>query len=198
MPKIEVDEDEYQRLQRVQTTLRSIATNDKAKVLLQQAHKIVDPSAVTPDLDRQREINEPLEALKKEFEDYKTKAAEERAEREKKEKLDDLSRRYEAGKADLRRQNWTEEGIKKLEDFMNEKGIIDFDVAVPAFEKKFPPPPPATPSSGRWDFTDIPTDQADENIKKLLESRGANESLADKMAHDALREFRSDMGLQRR
>ena len=198
MPKVEIEQDELDRLNRVQNTLRSIVGNSKAKALLEEAHKLVDPKAITPELDRMREIKEPVSSLEKKFDDYVAKQEAERAEREKKEKLDALTSAHERGKAKLRSEKWTDEGIKKLEDFMAEKGIIDFDVAIPAFEAKYPPPPPATPSSTRWDFAEIGTGEADKDIKALLESKGQNEVLADKMAHDALKEHRSAMGLSGR
>lgn len=203
MPKVEIEEDELQRLNRVQNTLRTIVGNPKAKVLLEQAHKLVDPQAVTPELDRINEIKEPVSAVEKKLDEFIAAQKTEREEREKKEKLDALSQKYEQQKQQLLSgaltgERWTDEGVKKLEAFMQERGIIDFDIAVPAFERLHPPPPPATPSSTRWDFTEVGTGDADKDIKALLESRGNNEILTDKMAHDALREHREAMGLQSR
>lgn len=203
MPKIEVEQDEYERLGRIQTVLRTIVGNPKSKLLMEQAHKIVDPQAVTPELDRETAIKEPVSALEKKFDEYIAKQESERAERDKKEKLDAISAKYDTQKYELLNgkltgERWTDEGVKKLEAFMQERGLIDFDIAVPAFERIHPPPPPATPSSTRWDFTEVATGDADKDIKALLESRGQNEVLADKMAHDALREHRESMGLPQR
>lgn len=203
MPKVEIEEDELARLTRVQNTLRKIVANPKAQGLLEQAHKIVDPEAATPTLDRENALKEPVSAVEKKLDDFIAAENKRREENEKKEKLDALSAKYEQQKQQLLSgtmtgEKWTDEGVKKIEAFMQERGIIDFDIAVPAFERLHPPPPPATPSSSRWDFTEIGTGDADKDLKALLESRGQNEILTDKMAHDALREHREAMGLQSR
>jgi hypothetical protein len=203
MPKVEIEEDELARLNRVQNTLRTIVGNPKAKVLLEQAHKLVDPQAVTPELDRINEIKEPVSVVEKKVDDFIAAQTKRDEEREKKEKLDALSAKYDRQKQQLisgtmTGEKWTDEGVKKLETFMQDRGIIDFDIAVPAFERLHPPPPPATPSSSRWDFTEIGTGDADKDLKAMLDSRGNNEVLTDKMAHDALREYREAMGLQSR
>ena len=196
MPKIEIEQDELDRLNRVQNTLRTIVANPKSKALLEEAHKIVDPQAVTPELDRINAIKEPVSAVEKKLDAFIKAQEDDKAEREKQAKLAKLTADREAGIAKLRSERWTDEGIKKLETFMDEKGILDVEVAAAAFERLHPPATPAPPSSTRWDFTEVGAGDADKDIKGLLESRGNNEILADKMANDALREHRASMGLQ--
>jgi hypothetical protein len=191
MPKIEVDEEEYQRTQRVMASLRKIADNPATRLKLQALHKEVEPTAPTPELDQARVLQEPLTKLQKDFDEYKAKQETEQAEREKKEKLAALTGNWEAGRNALKRAGYTEEGIKNLEKFMEERGLIDHELAAAAHEKMFPPPPPATPSGvGAWNFLEVP-DDSDADIKKLIETRGQSEALADRMAHKALNEVRA-------
>jgi hypothetical protein len=191
MPKIEVDEEEYQRTQRVMASLRKIADNPATRLKLQALHKEVEPTAPTPELDQAKILQEPLTKLQKDFDDYKAKQETEQAEREKKEKLAALTGNWEAGRNALKRAGYTEEGIKNLEKFMEERGLIDHELAAAAHEKMFPLPPPATPSGvGAWNFLEVP-DDSDADIKRLIETRGQSEALADRMAHKALNEVRA-------
>ena len=191
MPKIEVDEEEYNRTQRVMNSLRKIADNPATRLKLQALHKEVEPTAPTPELDQARVLQEPLTKLQKDFDEYKAKQAEEAAEREKKAKLAELTSSWEAGRAALKREGrYTDEGLKRLEEFMESKGLVDHELADKAYTAMYPPPPPATPSGvGAWNFLEVP-DDSDADIKKLIETRGQSEALADRMAHKALNEVR--------
>jgi hypothetical protein len=191
MPKIEVDEEEYQRTQRVMASLRKIADNPKTRLQLQALHKEVEPNAPTPELDQAKVLQEPLDKLKKDFDDYKAKQAEDALEREKKAKLSELTGRWESGRAALKRDGYTEEGLKKLEEFMEQNGLVDHALADKAYSAMHPPPTPAVPSGvGAWNFLEVP-DDSDADIKKLIETKGQSEALADRMAHKALNEMRA-------
>lgn len=190
MPKIEVDEEEYQRTQRVMASLRKIADNPKTRLQLQALHKEVEPNAPTPELDQAKVLQEPLDKLKKEFDEYRTKQAEEAADREKKDKLAELTGKWESGRSALKREGYTDEGLKKLEEFMEQNGLVDHALADKAYSAMHPPQAPATPSGvGAWNFLEVP-DDSDADIKKLIETKGQSEALADRMAHKALNEIR--------
>ena len=73
---------------------------------------------------------------------------------------------------------------------MEERGILDIEVAAAFYEKQNPPQVPATPRGmGGWNFVEQVND-SEADLKKLLDTRGNNEVLADKMAREALNEFR--------
>ena len=55
MATIEIDESELGNLKKIQATIAKISTNPEGKRLLQKAHKLIDPNAVTPDLDADAE-----------------------------------------------------------------------------------------------------------------------------------------------
>jgi hypothetical protein len=63
-------------------------------------------------------------------------------------------------------------------------------IAAAYIEKQNPTPPPVTPSAtGSWDFINGVQD-GEKDLKSLIESKGNSESIVDKMAKDALSDFR--------
>ena len=195
MAVIEVDEAEFASLKRVRDTVAKIATTPEAKKLLQKAHKLVDPNAVTPDLDAdEAKVKETTEWQKK-FEELESKIAAKDAEREKNESLAALNSKFEAGRAALREQRYTKEGIDAVEKFMQERGLPDHEVAAAYLEKQNPPQEVMNPRAfGSFNFIEPPKDD-DAFLKALLDSKGDDDSAVLKAAVDAVGDLR---GGQRR
>lgn len=190
MPNVEIDEIEYQNLKRLQGVASKIIANPKAKALLEQAHKTVDPQALTPTLDQEKATAEPVQAALKRVEELEAQIKKDKDERDNAEKLARLNSSVEAGFAKLRADGWQEDGIKKVDELMKEKGILDPVIAAAYIEKSMPKPDPVTPSgTGSWNFIEGVQD-GEADLKKLIDSKGNNEPLADKMARDALSEIR--------
>ena len=191
---IEVDEDELLRLRRVNATVGKIAQHPEAVTLLEQAHRFVDPEAPTPALSRKKELEEPVNKVKAEFEAFKKEQAEKEAKRDHDAKITQLSTLRETGLAKLKRNGWTEDGIKAVEALMEEKGLLDPQDAADLYEKRNPPPLPATPTGGigGWNFADMPSgdSQDDTFVKKLLDTQGKQDGVADHQAQLALQEMR--------
>lgn len=196
MPRmIEVDEDEYRRDVKLRQTVATILANPKAKRVLQEAHKMADPAAITPELDADKALAEREGGIRKEFDDYRKEQADKEAKREQDDKMAALNARYEGGRAKLRGNKWTEDGIKAVEKIMEEQGILDHEIAAAYFEKQNPPQAPSMPGgTGAWNFLEMPTD-TDADLKRLVETKGENNVLLDKMAQSALAEIR---GVSRR
>lgn len=194
---IEVAEEDYARLARVNETLAKIARNPKAARLLEQAHKEVDPSVTTPLSDKEKEANAPLEALRKELDDIKKQAAEDKAKADQERAQASIQARWSKGRTKLLDAGWQPEGLEKLEKMMEEKGILDHEDAAKIFEADHPPQPPAMPGgTGAWNFLDMPDDtkdKHDEGLKKLIANKGENDLVADRMAREALQEFRQQV-----
>lgn len=190
MPKIEIDEDEFNRLSALRGVAAKIVDNPQAKKLLEQAHKMVDPAAKTPALDAEKTVTEPLEALRKDIFDRLDKISSTQEEKERQGRIQAIADKQAVDKARLRKDGYTDEGLKAVEKIMEEKGLLDVADAVAIFERNNPPPIPATPGVGGWNFTDS-TGDADKNIQDLIASRGANDQIADRMAREALAEFRN-------
>jgi hypothetical protein len=191
MAKVEVDEEEFLVNKRVRDALAKIAADPKARLKLQEAHKMVDPNAKTPELDTMAPVNEQLTAMQKRLDDAEKKAADEKAEREKQDKLNALQGTVAAGLNRLRQDGWTDEGIKAVEKIMEERGIIDPEIAAAYHEKLHPPQAPITPSgSGAWNFMEMPK-EGDDDLKRLIETKGESTPLLDKMVRDTLSEVRT-------
>lgn len=189
---IEIDEEEYNRLQRTAATLGKIASNPKAKALVEQAHKLVDPEAKTPTLDQQQPLLEAVETVNKTIADF-TKAQQERdAKADSDRKLNELKAQQDASWRELRAdRTWTDDGLKKVQEYMETKGLLDPKDAAALFLRDNPPPPPATPGgTGGWDFISGTAASGDDDMKKLIESKGENNQLLDKMSREALMEIR--------
>ena len=198
MPKIEVDEEEYARQKRVFDTLAKIASDPKRKAKLEALHKEVDPNVSTPTIEAEKAILEPVEAVKKEFEAYKK----EQSEKEQKQLADrqqsEWTSKWNAGQQKLKDRGYTPEAIAKFEEDMAQKGITDHELYADAWEKRNPTPAPAMPGgTGSWNFLEIPTEDKDVDIKHLIEQtarKESSDSVADKMAREALNEFRQATG----
>jgi len=191
MPIAEIDEVELLRLRRQDQTVHALMANPKAKRKVLEAYREHDPNARIPELDAEAAAAAPVNELSKTVADLRKEIADDKAEREKKIRLDALSSTVDGGMAKLRRSGWTDEGLDEVRKLMDEKGILDPEIAAAYYEKQHPPQTPATPSGvGGWNFVENVQD-GEADLKKLLDSKGNNEALADKMAREALTEIRS-------
>lgn len=194
MPKrIEIDEEELVRHQNLARTVSTIMANPDARVLVEQAVKKQWPEAKTPALDElkaRQDLTSGVESkLDKFLEEQRTKEAKQ----EQDAKLNQLMKRREDGISTLRKQGWRDSAVKAVETLMDEKGILDPADAAAIYEKQNPPETLMQPgSTGAWNFmeTAIASDEADADLKKLIETKGANDMIADTMARKALQEFR--------
>ena len=186
----EIDEVELQRLIRQDKTVHALMANPKAKRKVLEAYKEHDPSARIPELDAEEAAKAPVTALEKQVAELSKQLADDKAEREKQVKLAELNGSVDSGMGKLRRAGWTDEGLAEVRKLMDEKGIIDPEIAAAYYEKQHPPATPVTPSGvGGWNFVENVQD-GEADLKKLLDSHGNNEALADKMARDTLAEVR--------
>lgn len=189
---VEVDEEQLLSDQKLRATVGRLMANPKAKLLIQEAAKVVDPTANTPELDAVRAAGEKLDPVSKELSELRKEMAEEKANREARERLQALNAQHEAGFSRLRQQGWTDKGIEEVRKIMEEKGILDHDIAAAYHEKLHPPQNLVTPNgSGGWNFMDQVSADTDADLKKLIETKGDSIPLIDKMARDALTEHRN-------
>jgi hypothetical protein len=193
VPKIEVDEAEWNRAQALTAVASKIVANPAARRQLEQAHKLVDPNAATPLLDQDARANEPVNALKTELSEQIAALKKERDDEKREQTLASIAGKQEAAFARLKSQHhYTDEGVEAIRKLMETKGLIDVDDAVAIFERTNPPPTPSMPSgiTGQsWGFTDM-TGEADKSIQDLIASKGQNDQIADRMATQALNDFR--------
>lgn len=195
MAKIEVDEEDVRRLNGLQQTVSTLWGNPEARKLIQRAQKLVDPKAKTPDLDAEEQLVAPVKALEKKFEDYIAETKKTETERTQERQISELKSLQERGWEALRKEKYTDDGIKKIKELMDEKGILDPLDAAAIFDRANPPPAPVTPGgSGAWNFTELPKEGA-EPFKALIDTKGQNDLTVDRMAWEAINEVR---GVSRR
>ncbi len=190
MPKIEVDEEDFLRNQKLKATVEKIMADPKARVLVEQAHKLVDANAKTPTLDQQKTIIEPVSAVEKKLDDFIAAQIKSQQERDAENKRNAMQQRIDSGIAKLRQDGWTDDGIKAVEKLMEEQGILDPAIAAAYHEKQHPPQLPAVSSGATWNFAEIPKDGGNAYEKALLDTRGQNELVAEKQAMEVLNEIR--------
>ena len=114
----ELTEEEARAAAASQLLLKQIASNPKARELLQQAYKTVRPDAVIPEVDQRTELNQQLTEIRDTVNSFvKTQtdaAAEAKAEAEKAQ----VERRMNEGFERLREQKVTPEGIEAVKKIM--------------------------------------------------------------------------------
>ena len=135
----EIDEVELMRLRKQDATVHALMANPKSKRKIFEAYKEHDPNARIPELEMEAAARQPVEALEKTVSDVQKQIADDKAEREKSAKLASLSGNIEQGKVKLRREGWTDEGIAAVEKVMDERGILDVEIAAAFYEKQNPP-----------------------------------------------------------
>jgi len=195
MPKIEVDEGDYNRMLALQGVASRIVADPKARRKLEEAHKLVDPNASTPFLDQERLANEPLNVMKTELTDQIAALKKERDDEKREQTLASIADKQAKAFARLKNEHrYTDEGVEAVRKLMETKGLLDVDDAVAIFERANPPAVPATPGGGitgtSWGFADV-NDQSDSLIKELIATKGESGSATDRLATNALNDFRA-------
>jgi hypothetical protein len=192
---LEVDEATWNQREALFQAASRMYADPKAKLLLEQAQKIVNPAAPTPAIDAHTAQNQPLEEIRAEMAAMKKAREDEAAARKIEESAAATRRMQDEGFAHLRSQHYTSDGIAAVEKLMTEKGILDPRDAAVLFERYNPPQSVATPGgTGGFNFLGgVKDDEVD--LKKLIETRGENVPLLDKMINETLNEMR---GGQRR
>lgn len=189
----EIDEAEYNQLVALNRAAAKIVANPAARKMLEQAQKLVDPNALTPALDAEEQQLAPINKIKSELSEEIAALKKEREDEKRERTLGELAARQSEGLARLRREGFLDEGIAAVTKIMEDKGLLDVDDAVAIFLRNHPPQTPVTPGgNGSWGFTDM-SGEADKSIQDLITSKGQSEQVADRMARDALNEFRGQI-----
>lgn len=196
---VEIDESELVRLNGLNNFAHKMLSHPEAGKLLEQAAKIVDPNTKTPRLDAAAHQIAPVKAVEDELAKLKKQIEDRDAEAARNQTLNALRTQRDSGISSLRSQGWTDEGIKGVEKIMEEKGILDPLDAAAIFEKHHPPQNVAMPgSTGGWNFMDgMNADDSDADLKKLIETKGEVDSVADHIARKALHDVRQQTPARR-
>lgn len=187
MAKIEVEESEFQNLQRVATVATAIGKDPERRRRLQElaAEAMPDEAGDLPIIRReiatfQQTIRDELKAdrearAKKEDEEAATRATR------------DLEQKWVSGRSRLREDGYTDEGLEKLEGWMEKHGVADHKIAAAAYERENPPPPPVETGGSSWNFFDQ-RDNPESGLEMLL--KGDDEAFLRKQIDTSLKEVR--------
>src|SRR6266851_10296882 len=140
MALVEIDEAELAAKNRVVNWVNGALADPKTRKKALQLAKERDPTFTAPELEQDALIDDRLGK----FETRILTALEARETREQEKDLAAqkaaMEQRWLAGRKGARDAGHTDEGIAKLEEFMEANGIIDHGLALPAFERLHPPP----------------------------------------------------------
>ena len=198
MAHIEIDEAEYNRLKGVADLAAQIHANPKGRVLLEQAHRTVNPRAPTPSIEQEERMAAPLNEVQKQIADLTNLVTKKFTDDETREKLGALARQQDEAFARLRDQRYTDEGIAKIRELMTEKGIIDPEIAAAYFDRINPPSPITPTGSNSINLVEAFNDESDKALQELMSSQGNSESALNRLVAESLNDFRKSVPSGRR
>lgn len=187
---IEVDESVFLSQTQLAKTVQSILAKPGARKKFLEAYKEAEPAAVIPELDAAKPITDAVESVRKEFQDWRKEQEEKQAKRDEEDRISKLRSGVEAGFTKLREQGVTDEGIDGVKKLMEEKGLIDPEIAWAYFERIHPQPAPAAPVNFSSAAMFNPGDTGNETMKALIASRGEDVNAVNKLVNEALSEVR--------
>lgn len=152
MAKVEIDETELRTYQQVFTAVRQGLENPKTRQKLLEVQAELTPGAVHPEISTRGALDEFKSEILGELGKFREDFTKEKAEREEREARERLSTKWTTSQAAARKQGYLGEGLEKLEAYMEQHGIADHEIAIPAFERANPPPTPVATGGQRFDF----------------------------------------------
>ncbi len=190
MAVVEVDETQWASATRVVGTVEKMLANPQTRRAILEAQKVLNPNLSIPEIDapaagmaRIAQLEAALEAQRQAFEDDKKGRAEEK-------RRQTLEEKWDAGRNRLKRAGWSDEGISKVEKFMEERLVADHEVAAAAFERLNPEPAAVVTSSpNRFDLFATKNSGASDEASKMLLA-GNDEGFLANMIPQTLAELR--------
>lgn len=188
---VDVDETEFVNQQNLAALYGKIWQNPQSRELLTRAAKIVNPNAVTPELDATDRVMSEITKRDEKIDALQARLDADKAEREQATQLQTFQHSWEQKRGSLRKLGYTDDGIEKIEQLAQERGIVDLEAAAALFDR-MNPPQQVTASSGFAPFdTFNPSDRDNENFKALMEAKGDDPMTENKMIREALDDYRS-------
>jgi len=193
MPTVDMDENEYaawQNSKHIMPVLAQIEAHPEAKELAQKAVLLAAPNRAGPEAKIRQEVDQRFNEFRSGFDELKGVILEGEKKREAAETQAKLLEDWNKGKAKLRGQGYTEEGLEEVHKLMEERGIADHEAAAALYERMNPPPEPLITGGTRWDWAAPETKNAPD-LKPLFEGRD-DEFLGPAIAN-ALKEARGQI-----
>jgi len=193
MNKIEVDEGQFLATRKTVELLNKMLAHPEARRKVLEAHKTIDPNVVIPEIDARKPVDDAVKSLESKFEKFMSDFQSNEAKKQQEAERNAFVSRFEQGRSRLREQyGVTDDGLKKIEELMQQHNIVDHDIAHAAFTRMYPEPEPAppTPNFGfNGLFGDV-SKNPDEFIKSMHASKGNDEAALDRRIHEILTDVR--------
>lgn len=189
---VEIDETQLASLQNTAKIVQGLLKNPNTRRKVLEAYKEYDPQAAIPELDVTEPVVKRMNDLEGAVIEFMKKEREDREKERTEARLEQIRAEADRGRRMLAERGYTAEGISKLEEFRNQKGLVDYNDAVRLFELDNPPPAVAEPASGMNFFDMMHNDVSVESDfnKRLHDSLGQDDSAVDRMARQAIADMR--------
>ena len=189
MALVEIDDGELANYKQVTGVMQQMLNNPKTRRKILEAQKELNPNTVIPELDAAAPVMDELKSFREALAADKAEREAEKAEREKEKRMNALQGQWDKGRSMLRANGYTDEGLSEVEKFMEEKGLVDHEIAAAAFEKLHPPTEPVRAVGGnRFDIFDAGS-RTNEHTKALFENPD-NDMALNALVTDTLRSVR--------
>lgn len=168
MAKVEIDETALQQYGQVAAFVKAALDNPETRNDVLKIQKRLNPKAVIPEIDTQDKVAAALEGIQKQIADDRAERQKEKADAEEAAARSRLATKWTAGQEFAKENGYSEEGLGKLEEFMQAEGISSHQHAMAAFERLNPRP--ETVSSNANPFAaKFPNEmRADDGMKNLF------------------------------
>jgi hypothetical protein len=148
----EISDAQLAEFQNVDAFVRRALGSPKHRRRVLEIQKDFHPETAIPEIDESEPLRDEIRNLRSDWEKEREERAAKDNEREEQQRISQLSSRWTAGQTFARKKGYADEGLGKLEKFMEEQGILNHEAAIPYYEQLNPPPSPARSSGPGWDF----------------------------------------------
>lgn len=193
MPKIEVDEADYQQSTQLRQRFEKALRDPKNRAKLLEAWQEANPDIVIPEVAAKKPVMDEVQAVTKKFDDFIKEQADKEAKREEDARINAFKSSWESQKKAIRDEyQLNDAGVSEVEKLAQERGIPDLEAAAALFRKLNPPAEVGAPAGGvgGWGFFEEPQDNMKENMEKLMKSSGDNDQVLNSMIRETLADVR--------
>lgn len=186
----EIDENEYAELRRVADVASVIGKNEKARLMLQEAVAIAAPDQAGPEIRIRKEVSERTSGMEAKLDAFLEEQRKERETAAAESARQKMEGQWLAGRRKIREAGYTDEGVAKLEEWMEKRNVADHEIAVAAYERENPPPEPVVTGGSRWNFFDsVGGNSGDAALDQFMKT-GNDDQFLSTMIPEALKEAR--------
>lgn len=167
MPLMEVEEEDFRISLAAKELLDRFAQHPATRTKLLRLVKELNPNASIPELDASDPLRQELETLKSTFTGTIGELKDAIATKERSSSIEKL---IESERAKLRAAGWDKDGIDNVEKVMQDRNLVDYEVAAAFVESQLPKATPLDAFSNldrSWNIS-VPANEEDTSHKILF------------------------------